>query len=244
MSTPWYEKVPKSDRETKLAGMSEGRFLSLLRKASAGNVDDKKSVTQSALAETLDCKPGLLRDIETGCRPVTYRIAKVYCDAMGVPVEILKKVGKKSLRWPDAPAAPTPAPAPEDESSRPSILGPEAIQRRDQRLEEDRQLKKKLRAEDRVTKGSDQVVDLDKVVSITFRNQNEECLIATLQVTSKGNLIIDLHPDDSNSTEAELLKAGFTGVRIAAPQVMHYDMGREKKVFEVSVPVKREANDK
>lgn len=229
LSTPWYERVPKSKREEKLALMSEGQFLKLLRKASSSNVEDSKTVTQSALAEKLNVKPGFLRDIEAGHRPVTYNIAKVYCDAMGVPIETLKKVGKGKLRWPgEEPPEPEPAPAPAPKKRKPT------------KSEEEKERERKAREENRIINGADLELDLtDFKGGITVRNNDEECVILHFKLTSSGNLLIDLFADSEEASPRELLKNNLTGVRVAAPQVMTYDMGREKKVFDVSVPVKR-----
>jgi hypothetical protein len=227
-STPWYERVPKSKREERLASMSEGPFLKLLRKAAVSHAD-KEALKQTTLAAALGVKPGFLRDVEAGHRPVTYQIAKIYCDAMGIPVETLKRVGKGKLKWPGD------APDPE-----PAAAAPAKPKTKTKKSEEEREYQRKLRAENRVLEGADPFVDLSKVKSITVRNQDEECMVMTFKVTPKGNLIIDLHADSSEARPAELLKAGFTGTRVAAPQTLSYDMGREKKVFETSVPVKRE----
>ena len=236
MTLAWYERVPKKDREKQLANMNEGQFLKVLRRASAGHVADKGEVSQAAIAKGLGVKPGFLREVEAGSRPVSYQIAKAYCDAMGLDVTILKKVGRQKLKWPDegGPPRADPPPGLTDPPKRPRV----------QRSQEDRDRQQRARAETRALEGADEAVDLDEIKSITVRNQLEESIVLTFKVTPKGNLFVDVHQDCVAAGPVEILKEGFTGVRVSCPPVLEWDVGaKQRKVFEVSVATKREDSD-
>lgn len=232
MSTPWYEKIPKKDREAQLRGMNEGQFLRALRKASATHVEDRESVSQVVLAKAIGCKPGRLRDIESGIVAAEYRDAKVYCEAMGVPIEILKKVGRGKFKWPTNGDSPGPEKPPE---KKPSVR-----KTRSALSEEEKGRQRALRAENRVLEGADQEVEIGSLSGITVRNQTEESVVLTFKVTAKGNLFIDVHQDCVASGPTELLKDGFTGVRVACPPIMEWDVGaKQRRVFDINVPTKR-----
>ena len=234
MSTPWYERVPKTDREKKLAGMNEGQFLKVLRKAAAPHVENRDLVSQATLAKAIGCKPGMLRDIEAGIVAAEYIHARAYCHAMGVPIDLLRKVGRGKFKWPEDGGSPS--------TEKPKVrqtLEKEKKPRAPQ-SEEDRRRQQTLRAENRVLEGADTEVELAKLSGITVRNQTEDSLILTFSVTPKGNLFVDVHQDCVASSPTELLKDGFTGVRAACPPVLYWDVGtKQRRVFDINVPTKR-----
>jgi len=239
MSLEWHERVPKSkDRDALLAGMGEGKYLGILRKAALRhhNEDEvrSKALQQSALADSLHTKIQYLRDMEAGIRTAPLVVCEAYCKVMGLPITVLRKAGKGKLLWNgDTPSDPPKEVAP-PKPPRPPIPA------RAYKSEEEKGRQRVIRAENRVLEGADLEVDLDKVTSITVRNQLEESVVLTFKVTPKGNLFVDVHQDCLATGPTEILKEGFTGVRVACPPVLEWDVGnKQKKVFDINVPTKR-----
>lgn len=241
MSREWYDRVPKSkDREKLLASYTEGVYLGILRKAALRQYKEDASrvakLQQSSLAEELSTTPGKLRDMESGHRVAPLQVCALYCERMGVPVSILKRVGKGRLSW--SGDTPTDRPA-QEPPAQPAVKAAPAAKSAAAlaREAEDRERAAKARAANRVLNGGDSSVALSKVKNIKVRNNTEWNHVAVLSVTPSGTLIIDIFDDGPAAAPAELCRAGITGVRVALPQTVVYDFDSKKKVSEISVPV-------
>ena len=74
-------------------------------------------------------------------------------------------------------------------------------------------------------------------------SQRSAAPVAVLSMTPNGTLMVDFFVEGEDTKPGELLKAGFTGVRIALPQTIVYDYDAKKKVTEVNVPISKGDSD-
>ena len=234
MSMEWWERVPKSNREAELAKMNEGKYLGILRRAALRKLEGEQAnaLQQSELAKALHTKSTNLRDMESGHKRAPLAVCKLYCERLGIPITVMKRVGNGSLLWdgdtpsdPQPQAEPAPAPKKKRRSSNKATL-----------TEEEKERQQKLRAERRVTDGAQLAVSMEKASGLRLRNHIEYNLVVVVGQTDKGTLTVDIFDEGADTTPAELLKNGFTGVRIPLPQVVTYDFDRKKKVHETNVP--------
>jgi DNA-binding XRE family transcriptional regulator len=232
MSLEWWERVPKKNREAQLAVMSEGKYLGVLRTAALRQEHiDSGPLKQSTLAKELGTKPGNLRDMESGYKRAPLAVCRKYCELMGIPITALKRVGKPSLTWDgDEPSDPQLAEAPKAEQP------PARKKPRRKKTEEEKERDEKLRAEKRMIDGAQLAINMGDAKSLKFRNQIEYNLVVVVTQSDKGHITVDIFDEGADTSPSQLLKDGFTGVRLALPQVVTYDFDNKKKVTEASVP--------
>lgn len=224
----WYDRVPKSNREQALAELTDGQYLGLLRAGASRNKKDA-DFTLATMSELAGTPRKVLIEIEDGRKPVTYAIAKAYCTAMDVPVEILKKAGKRALKWEEAPMPPR---------DRIDIEGikAKAAESDDKKRAEAKQRKEAAASGDGLL---DKDVDLASASSAVVRNHRHENVVVVLK-TANGVLSIDLFDDDPKYMPKSLYELGMHGVRVVALRAVPYDLDKEH-IIDVPVAVRRQA---
>jgi hypothetical protein len=223
----WYEKIPKSNRDQALAEMTDGQYLGILRAGAARNKKDE-DLTLTKMSELTATPRKVLVEIEDGHKPVTYAIAKAYCTAMGVQVEILKRAGKKALKWEEAPM-------PAREHLDMAGIKARAAERGEKTKADSRQRKEAAANGDGLL---DKDVDLASASSAVVRNHRHENVVVVLN-TNNGVLSIDLFDDDPKYLPKPLYELGMHGVRVVALRAVPYDLDKEH-VIDVPVQVRRQ----